>query len=113
MTVRVGTLAGWVERTGDDPERYHYVILDFWAEPVGSKDLRAGDDARRAEWVPIEDLEGLDLVDGLFDFLAELGNLRDLRSKSAANRADVSVRTQRSPARGEAAARRVAREPER
>src|SRR5262245_2441742 len=35
LRVRTGDLAGWVERTGDEPEPYHYVILDFWAHPEG------------------------------------------------------------------------------
>ena len=29
--------AGWVERTGIDPEPYHYVILDFFATPMATR----------------------------------------------------------------------------
>ncbi len=98
IEVRAGELAGWVERTGNDPEPYHYVILDFFAVPSGATDLTPGDDAADARWVPLAEVPTLDLVDGLFDFLVRVGSL-------------PSVRTQRSPARGAAAPRREAREP--
>ena len=73
LAVIVGDLAGWVERIHDD---HHFVILDFFAGPVESqRTLRAGDDAADARWVPLPDVSGLDLVDGLLDFLRGVGSL--------------------------------------
>jgi 8-oxo-dGTP diphosphatase len=108
VEVRVGVLAGWVERTGTEPEPYHYVILDFFAESTGAITLTAGDDAAGVRWVPLAEVASLDLVDGLFDFLTEIGSLRPDEARRGS---ESSVRTQRSPARGEAADRRAAREP--
>ena len=63
-------LAGWVERIGED---YHYVIADFWVT-VGSEDVPvAGDDAAEARWVPLSELDDLDLTRGLRDFLRRIG----------------------------------------
>ena len=65
-------LVGWVERI--DPE-HHFVIFDFGATPVGGGDAeaRAGDDAAEVAWVPLHELTGLRLVDGLAEFLATHG----------------------------------------
>ncbi|MDQ1519619.1 MAG: 8-oxo-dGTP diphosphatase [Actinomycetota bacterium] len=74
LRVRVERFAGWVERIGDRPAPYHYVILDFFAtelEPRGT--ARAGDDASDVQWVPLTSLADVDLVDGLADFLASVG----------------------------------------
>ena len=72
LEVVVDRFVGFVERIGDDPAPYHFVILDFAvslldpdAEPV------AGDDAAEAAWVPFHDLGDLRLVDGLYDFLRD------------------------------------------
>ncbi len=75
LAVTVGELAGWVERTASEPEPHHYVILDFWATPVGSDELAAGDDAADARWVPKDELTALPLVEGLFDFLVSIGSV--------------------------------------
>ena len=75
LTVVVDALAGWVERRGTEPEPYEYLILDFFASPVGPTTLRAGDDAAEARWVPLAEVAALDLVDGLFDFLVGIGRL--------------------------------------
>jgi ADP-ribose pyrophosphatase YjhB (NUDIX family) len=74
LTVRVGPLAGWVVRRGD-PMPYGYLILDFFATPVGATDLTAGDDAADARWVPRAEVRTLELVDGLLDFLVGIGSL--------------------------------------
>jgi 8-oxo-dGTP diphosphatase len=72
----VDQFVGYVERTGADPNPYHFVILDFAvtvldprAEPV------AGDDAAEVRWVPFAELAELRLVPGLYDFLREHGIL--------------------------------------
>jgi len=75
LEIRVGDLAGWVERMGDDGEQFHYVILDFEATPVGPATLVAGDDALDARWVPLAEVATLDLVDGLREFLVEVGSV--------------------------------------
>lgn len=48
--------------------RYHYVILFFQAELLGGE-LRAGDDAARAEWVGREELRRYNLVPGIEDVI--------------------------------------------
>jgi len=74
LEVKVGRFLGWAERLGDDPAPYHYVILDFAAEPVGPPvEPRPGDDADAVAWVPTKDLEGYALVAGLAEFLRRVG----------------------------------------
>jgi ADP-ribose pyrophosphatase YjhB (NUDIX family) len=64
----VGELVGWVERIDDD---HHFVIFDFAATPMSLGDPVPGDDAIEARWVRLEDVEMLDLVAGLAEFLAQ------------------------------------------
>ena len=66
--------ADWVERIG---EQHHYVIADFWVTVVSRQTPRAGDDAAEARWVPLAELDDLDLTAGLGDFLTRIG-VRDL-----------------------------------
>jgi hypothetical protein len=65
-----GGLIGWVERIGPG---YHYVILDFSVTVLGEDPPQAGDDATEAAWVPLSDVAGLGLVDGLAEFLHDHG----------------------------------------
>jgi 8-oxo-dGTP diphosphatase len=75
IEVSVGRFLGWVERMGERPAPYHYVILDFAAEPLQpDASPFAGDDAAEAAWVALADIGELPLVPGLEDFLAEAGN---------------------------------------
>ncbi len=64
----IGELIGWVERIDD---AHHFVIFDFAATPLSFEDPVAGDDALEVRWVPIEEVDQLDLVVGLGEFLAE------------------------------------------
>ena len=74
LAVRVGRFLGWAERMGDDPGPYHYVILDFAAEPLDpDAAARAGDDADDVAWVPIGAIESYPLVAGLAAFLRRVG----------------------------------------
>jgi ADP-ribose pyrophosphatase YjhB (NUDIX family) len=74
LDVNVGRFLGWAERMGDDPAPYHYVILDFAAEPADpSTEARAGDDADAVAWVPAKDVETYPLVAGLAEFLRRVG----------------------------------------
>jgi ADP-ribose pyrophosphatase YjhB (NUDIX family) len=56
VEVTVGELVGLLEVVG----KPHYVILDFWAEPVGDVEPRAAGDAAAARWVPLKQVEQLD-----------------------------------------------------
>lgn len=62
--------AGWVERIG---EEYHYVIVDFWVTVESRDPPVAGDDAAEARWVPLAELDALDLTSGLATFLRRIG----------------------------------------
>lgn len=66
----VGELVGWVERIN---EEHHFVILDFWATPMSNEPPRAGDDADEVRWVPLWEVDQLELVPGLGEFLAAHG----------------------------------------
>lgn len=77
LDVAVGRLCGIAERFS---ERAHYVILDFWVQPsVAPGAIAAGDDAADVTWASADDLDRLDLVDGLRAFLADHGVLDRLR----------------------------------
>ena len=72
IEVVVERFLGWVERLGDDPEPYHFVILDFLVSVLDPRqEPIAGDDAAEAVWVRLADLDGLHLVDGVYDFLVD------------------------------------------
>jgi 8-oxo-dGTP diphosphatase len=74
LDVTVGRFLGWAERMGDDPAPYHYVILDFAAEPLdAAATARPGDDADDVAWVPTNDLERYPLVAGLAEFIRRVG----------------------------------------
>jgi len=61
LIVEVGPLACVVERMGDD---FHYVILDYLAQVIGGR-IAAGDDAKAARFVPLEELSKMPVTDGL------------------------------------------------
>ena len=76
IDVVVDRFLGWVERMGNDPDPYHFVILDFACVPLdGHQPVVAADDATDARWVPFDALEGLSLVPGLLEFLEDAGVL--------------------------------------
>lgn len=70
LTGRCGPLIGWVERVS---ATHHFVIFDFAVEiePGGIAEPTAGDDADEARWVSFADLTGLELVEGMLEFLVE------------------------------------------
>lgn len=63
----VGELIGWVERISDT---HHFVVFDFAATPMTAADPVPGDDALEVRWVPLDEVDQLDLVPGLAEFLA-------------------------------------------
>jgi 8-oxo-dGTP diphosphatase len=63
---------GWVERIGVG---YHYVILDFQVTVLRPDNPVAGDDAAEAQWIGMDDVADLALVDGLAEFLHDHGIL--------------------------------------
>jgi 8-oxo-dGTP diphosphatase len=74
LAVKVGRFLGWAERMGDDPAPYHYVILDFAADPVDPTAApQPGDDADAVAWVPTNAIETYPLVAGLAEFLRRVG----------------------------------------
>ena len=67
-----GPFMGWVERSGFG---HHHVILNFEVTLLGDADPVAGDDASEVRWVPLLEVAGTDLVDGMHAFLLEHGVL--------------------------------------
>lgn len=64
---------GWSEQI--DAE-HHFVILDFLVVVLDpEREPEAGDDAAEAVWWPVGELDQLELVPGLFEFLDEVGAL--------------------------------------
>jgi ADP-ribose pyrophosphatase len=49
-----------IHRRPDGSLRFHYIIVDLLAARAGGT-LKAGDDAEDARWVPVEDLDSLDV----------------------------------------------------
>jgi len=73
ITVVPGQLLGWADRRG---RQWHYVILDFAASPAQpTTDPVAGDDAAEAAWFLLDEIVGLELVDGLRAWLVAHGVL--------------------------------------
>jgi len=73
LRVRCGPLLGWAERMGAD---YHFVILDFTVTVEDDPGvLRAGSDAATVAWVPLTEVPGVALVDGVEEFLRAHGVL--------------------------------------
>ena len=76
LEVVVDRFVGFVERFGDDPAPYHFVIMDFAVTVLDPEQAPvAGDDAAEAMWVPFEDVGDLRLVTGLYEFCSDHGIL--------------------------------------
>lgn len=72
LEVVVERFVGWVERIGRAPEPYHFVILDFLVSVLDPhREPVAGDDATEVAWVPLGGLDGVRLVEGLYEFLVD------------------------------------------
>lgn len=78
----VDRFLGWAERMGEDPDPYHYVILDFVVDVFSADAPVPGDDAVAAAWFDLETIAELDLADGLYEFLVDVGIVPDARAFS-------------------------------
>lgn len=77
LDVAVGDVAIVLDRISRDAAgalRSHYLILDFWATPVGSvvPEVRAADDARDAGWYTLDQIRQLPTTNKLADYLEEV-----------------------------------------
>lgn len=70
LVVRIDREVGTVRRAA--PSGGTYVIRDFLVT-ASAGELRAGDDARDARWVPVVDLDGWETSPGLVDALDSWG----------------------------------------
>jgi len=69
--VRVVDVAGVISRIVHDSEgrvRYHWVLVDYLAY-ADSDRITAGTDAADARWATLEEIEQLDVTDGLLDMI--------------------------------------------
>lgn len=65
LEVEVGEVATVIDHVVRDEAgrvRYHYVIVDYLATPVGGK-LQPGSDVSDARWVGLADLENLEITE--------------------------------------------------
>ena len=82
LEVRILGLCGVIDRivpaetpAAAAPIRYHYVIVDYVATPIGGT-LRAGSDAAEARWVSIDDLPSYETTDALLAMIQRAVKLR-------------------------------------
>lgn len=71
IAVRIAGVAGVVDRIVRDADgrvRYHYVLVDYLALPEPGE-ICAGSDAAECRWVPVDEVERLDVTEGLLDMI--------------------------------------------
>jgi 8-oxo-dGTP diphosphatase len=71
LDIRLGGVAGVVDRVVRDESgrvRYHYVLVDYVAFSDTDR-VHAGSDAAEARWVDVDEIERLDVTDGLLDMI--------------------------------------------
>lgn len=54
--------------------KYHYVLVDFWAE-YAAGELRPASDVLEARWVPLKEVSDYTLTAGTLELITELGLL--------------------------------------
>jgi len=59
----------FIERDREGAIRFHYIIVDLAAKYLDGE-LKPGDDAAQAAWIPFKDLDNLDINATTRDFLA-------------------------------------------
>ncbi len=67
----MATIAEAITPDADGRVRFHYVLIDFFARPVGGH-LQAGSDANDLRWATGQEAMELDLTIGVRAFLQEL-----------------------------------------
>lgn len=73
IPIAIQKLAGVVNRVIRDEEgriQYHYVIVDYLAQPLSDR-LKAGSDVAEAAWVPFNELDRYALASGMKEFLRD------------------------------------------
>jgi len=55
---------------------FHYVLVDYLCDPVGGE-LRAGDDASDARWVPLDRIRDFPLTRGTAEVIEKAFQMRD------------------------------------
>jgi 8-oxo-dGTP diphosphatase len=60
---RIATVFERIMRDEQGGAEYHYVLVDYFCQVLGGV-LTAGDDSAQAEWVPIADLDQVQLTEG-------------------------------------------------
>ena len=74
LQVDVGEVATVLDRVVRDEAgavRYHYIIVDYYARPVGGA-LRPGSDVSDARWVGLEELDGLEVTEKAGEMAREM-----------------------------------------
>jgi ADP-ribose pyrophosphatase YjhB (NUDIX family) len=72
LKVRIAGLVGVLDRVTRDAEgrvRYHWVLVDYLAIPESDDAITAGSDAAEVRWVTIEEVERLQITEGLVDMI--------------------------------------------
>jgi ADP-ribose pyrophosphatase len=65
LEVRLGEVALVLDHVGRDAVgrvQYHYIIIDYHAEPIGGE-LHPGTDVSEARWASLEDLDDLEMTE--------------------------------------------------
>ncbi|WP_417319355.1 NUDIX hydrolase [Emcibacter sp.] len=60
----------FIDRDDEDRIRHHYTLIDYTARYEGGE-IRAGDDAIDARWVPLSELSAYNLWDDTTDIIAK------------------------------------------
>ena len=71
LAVRLAGIAGVVDRIVRDDDgrvRYHYVLVDYLAY-AESDDVAAATDAAEVRWVPVDEVEQLEVTEGLTEMI--------------------------------------------
>jgi len=74
LLVEIGEVAAVLDHVLRDEAgrvRYHYVIVDFMARPVGGR-LRPGSDVSQVCWAGLADLEALDVTEKAAEMLWQI-----------------------------------------
>ena len=74
LYVELGDVAAVIDhvaRDGVGAVRYHFVIVDYHARPLGGT-LQPGSDVSDARWATLEDLDGLQMTEKAAAFAREL-----------------------------------------